>query len=269
VSDIGNTLRETRVRKGLTIKDVEAATKIRAKYLEALEEDDFEVLPGPTYAKAFLRTYATYLKLDADDLVDSYSRSHSPRRDETGGARGETVRHSQSRSMAERQKRKTRRTQRGLALLGVLAVIAVVLLVWLGSDWGRQSVATIDPESLTSLGSNTSVTQSGATTSSVPPGGSTTTVSVPVTSGENIEMVVNVTQDSCWLVVHEDSEAGAELYAGTLSAGGQMTFDSSKRYWMRVGNPGVLAVTVNGVSVKLDETAGSFVVTEAGVETSQ
>ena len=57
--DIGNTLREARIRKGLTITDVENVTKIRAKYLEALEEDDFEVLPGPTFVKGFLRTYAT------------------------------------------------------------------------------------------------------------------------------------------------------------------------------------------------------------------
>ena len=66
VPEIGNTLREARIRKGLSIKDVEDATKIRSKYLEALEEDDFEVLPGPTFVKGFLRTYAVFLKLDAD-----------------------------------------------------------------------------------------------------------------------------------------------------------------------------------------------------------
>ena len=59
MSEIGNSLREARIRQGLSIKDVEAATKIRGKYLEALEQDDFEVLPGPTYVKGFLRTYAS------------------------------------------------------------------------------------------------------------------------------------------------------------------------------------------------------------------
>jgi len=73
VADIGNSLREARIRRGLTIKDVEDITKIRSKYLEALEENDYEVLPGPTYVKAFLRTYASFLKLDPDELLEDLS----------------------------------------------------------------------------------------------------------------------------------------------------------------------------------------------------
>ena len=55
--DIGNTLREARIRRGLSLADVENVTKIRSKYLEALEENDFEVLPGPTVVRgSFART---------------------------------------------------------------------------------------------------------------------------------------------------------------------------------------------------------------------
>ncbi len=79
MTEIGNSLREARIRRGLSIKDVEDRTKVRGKYLEALENDDFEVLPGPVYVKAFLRTYATFLKLDADALVAEY-RSDLPLR---------------------------------------------------------------------------------------------------------------------------------------------------------------------------------------------
>jgi hypothetical protein len=78
-----------------------------------------------------------------------------------------------------------------------------------------------------------------------------------------------VTEGSCWLVVREDSESGAEVYAGTLSAGGQQTFDSSKRYWMRVGKPEVLALSVNGAAYTLAAPEGVFVVTEAGIERSE
>ncbi|MFH0915594.1 MAG: RodZ domain-containing protein, partial [bacterium] len=67
----------------------------------------------------------------------------------------------------------------------------------------------------------------------------------------------------------EDSESGAEVYAGTLSAGGQETFASSQRYWMMVGRPEVLAVSVNGASYTLTAPDGTFVVTGAGVERSQ
>jgi cytoskeleton protein RodZ len=71
---IGDVLKSTRTRQGLDIRTVEERTKIRAKYLRALENDDWEVLPGAAYAKGFLRTYARLLGLDADALVDEYRR---------------------------------------------------------------------------------------------------------------------------------------------------------------------------------------------------
>src|SRR3990170_4955194 len=68
--DIGDQLRETRMRQRIDITEVEAATKIRAKYLRALESEEWELLPGPTFVKTFLRTYAEYLELDARLLVE-------------------------------------------------------------------------------------------------------------------------------------------------------------------------------------------------------
>ena len=73
MADIGSTLRETRIRKKIDITSVEEATKIRAKYLRALENEEWGLLPGPTYVKTFLRTYAEYLGLDPRLLVEEYS----------------------------------------------------------------------------------------------------------------------------------------------------------------------------------------------------
>src|SRR5918998_3918133 len=70
--EIGDQLRETRLRNRIDITDVEAATKIRAKYLRALENEEWALLPGPTFVKTFLRTYADYLGLDARMLVEEY-----------------------------------------------------------------------------------------------------------------------------------------------------------------------------------------------------
>src|SRR5688572_3639186 len=70
--EIGDQLRETRMRNRIDISEVEAATKIRAKYLRALENEEWELLPGPTFVKTFLRTYADYLGLDARNLVEDY-----------------------------------------------------------------------------------------------------------------------------------------------------------------------------------------------------
>ena len=74
--DIGATLREARMRARIDISEVEAETKIRAKYLRALENEEWDLLPGPTYVKSFLRTYAEALDLDAKLLVDEYKLRH-------------------------------------------------------------------------------------------------------------------------------------------------------------------------------------------------
>ena len=73
VFEIGNSLREARVRQGLDFAEVELATKIRAKYIRALEDEQFEVLPRGTYIKGFLRSYAEYLGLDGQLYVDEYN----------------------------------------------------------------------------------------------------------------------------------------------------------------------------------------------------
>jgi hypothetical protein len=73
VFDIGNSLREARERQGLGYPEIELATKIRAKYIRALEEEDFTSIPGDAYIRGFLRTYAEYLGLDGDVYVDEYA----------------------------------------------------------------------------------------------------------------------------------------------------------------------------------------------------
>jgi cytoskeleton protein RodZ len=72
MAEIGETLREARMRRRIDMTEVEAATKIRAKYLRALENEEWDLLPGPTFVKTFLRTYAEYLDLDPRLLVEEY-----------------------------------------------------------------------------------------------------------------------------------------------------------------------------------------------------
>ncbi len=103
MTEVGATLREARMRAKIDITDVEVATKIRAKYLRALENEEWGSLPGSTYVKSFLRTYADYLGLDARLLIDEYKRhNESPsegelppirpgRERERGGRRGPSV----------------------------------------------------------------------------------------------------------------------------------------------------------------------------------
>src|SRR5262245_28833418 len=74
--DIGTTLREARMRQRIDISEIESETKIRAKYLRALENEEWDLLPGPTYVKSFLRTYADALGLDGKLLIEEYKLRH-------------------------------------------------------------------------------------------------------------------------------------------------------------------------------------------------
>src|ERR1700760_3028436 len=76
MEQIGARLREARMRAKIDINQVESDTKIRAKYLRAMENEEWELLPGEIYSKTFLRTYADYLGLDSRELVDDYRRQY-------------------------------------------------------------------------------------------------------------------------------------------------------------------------------------------------
>jgi cytoskeleton protein RodZ len=72
MAEIGATLREARMRARIDVSEIEAQTKIRAKYLRALENEEWDLLPGPTFVKSFLRTYGNALGLDGKALVEEY-----------------------------------------------------------------------------------------------------------------------------------------------------------------------------------------------------
>jgi cytoskeletal protein RodZ len=75
-SPLGETLRRARTAKGISIEDAERVTRIPRKYLEALELENFGILPAPVYARGFLRSYAGYLGLEAKELLPFFPVGH-------------------------------------------------------------------------------------------------------------------------------------------------------------------------------------------------
>ena len=76
MAEIGSILRETRMRARIDISEVEAHTKIRAKYLRAIENEDWDLLPGPVFVTSFLKTYGDYLGVDSRPLIDEFKRRY-------------------------------------------------------------------------------------------------------------------------------------------------------------------------------------------------
>jgi hypothetical protein len=135
MADIGTTLREARMRARIDISEVEASTKIRAKYLRAIENEEWDLLPGPVYARSFLRTYGDYLGLDSRMLLDEFKQQYERPSDH------------EVRPIAVRARDRDRASRGPLlppwALIGAV-LVAVVAALWLigGGFGGNKAPAT-------------------------------------------------------------------------------------------------------------------------------
>jgi Helix-turn-helix domain len=122
-SGIGPTLRDARSRRKLDLAEVEAAIKIRVRYLQAMENEEWDALPGGAYTRGFIRTYANHLGLDGERLADEYKRSTLPAAAERVPKRVEPV---------PARARGGRRRVSGAVLAAAVALALAGLLVAIG-----------------------------------------------------------------------------------------------------------------------------------------
>ena len=129
-TEIGPTLREARIRRKIDLVEIEQQTKIRVRYLRALENEEWDLLPGPTYTRSFIRTYALALGLDGERLADDFRRQEEEAARELSGGR----------EPAPRQPRLPREgdgPRYRSVLIGALAVLALIgILIVLGLTGG-------------------------------------------------------------------------------------------------------------------------------------
>jgi cytoskeleton protein RodZ len=214
VFEIGNSLREARLRQSLDFPEIEQGTKIRAKYLRALEDEQFDVLPAQTYVKGFLRSYAEYLGLDGQLYVDEYNsrfvggEEEAPSRPRRSAppSRGVQV---QSRVVL-------------LTLLGIAAVTALFIVAWTRGE----------PQNMAPLGLETTTTTKAKTP---------TRPAVPTTA----RLLVKAQRGPCWLQVHRGSASGPILFQGTLDLGQKQLF-TGRKLWITLDRPENLVTILNG-----------------------
>jgi len=222
--EIGSSLREARLRQGLDFPEIEQATKVRGKYLRALEDEQFDLLPAQTYVKGFLRSYAEYLGLDGQLYVDEYNSRYVVGEDDSmlrprrSGHRAPPAPRVQSRVVL-------------LTLLGIALVTALVIVAW------TRGGATNDK--IPGLATQQTSTQAKALS--------------PVVQSRRAATArfeIRAVLDSSWLQVHRGSLAGPVIYQGTLEKGQTQLF-VGRRLWIDVGRPEVLQALLNGKVVHL------------------
>ena len=134
--EIGQTLRETRMRNRVDITEVEAGTKIRAKYLRALENEEWDLLPGPTFVKTFLRSYAEYLGLDSRLLVEEYKQRFE---------RPSSVELTPFSPRAGGRRERRRRAVVGPAIAVLFGVVGLLGALYALGTWGREDPSDRSP----------------------------------------------------------------------------------------------------------------------------
>jgi cytoskeleton protein RodZ len=246
--EIGGSLREARLKRGLTPADVQKAIRIRDRYLQALEEERWEVLPGDAYVKGFLRTYADYLGLDGNLYVDEYNNRFA---------------HDEELPFVPERFARSGPRRGGAGLLRPLVAIGVIVAIVVGVAAWRLSGSSGDHKQ------GSPPVSSPTTTATTPKKPKKTkkhkhhaSVALPTRA------VLVASRGDCWLWVRSGSANGPTVYEATLAQGKTLPISlKSGPVWIDMGDPPSLDVRLGGKLVTgLPTQAGNVLLTRSGLK---
>lgn len=225
MADIGDKLRSARKAKGMSIEDVEKITKIQRRYLTAIENDDFDQLPGDFYVRAFIRQFADVVGLNGKDLLADY-------KSEVPEAKPEEYVENSIDNKSERIK-ETTNSHKGLwrnylpqiaTVVGVVLVILVVYIVYTRFFTGTNQQSANQAENVTvSSHIKSSKSKASSKKKSTP---KTTTSEVKISSlgnnsyrvselKSNRTLTLGTTKNDVWAQILVN---GSSVWQGTLKA---------------------------------------------------
>ncbi len=221
------------MRQELDFAALEERTKIRPKYLRALEDEQFDILPAPTYVKGFLRSYAEALGLDGQPFVDEYNSRFAV------GEEDPVIR---TRRMPVQQRRNRPVRETRIALVALVAIAILTALVVAARYGGPEQ--------------------------EIPPGlsGGEQTKAAVGPNARIVNLVVRADAGDSWMEVRPARATRDPLYSGTLERGQKKTF-TGRGLRLALRKPENVLVRVNGSRVELP-AGTSFVVTARRIATA-
>lgn len=246
---VGTILKEARLAKGLSIADAEQATSVRARYLEAVENDEYEKTPGEVFLKGIIRNYGNYLGLDGLELVKLYKANHQ-------GVAAENINSAGIREVEKvrlniqlKEKRDIgsgtgRFEMPQLPMKQIAAGLAVVVLLGIGYVAVPKVIDYF--KNMPQVEQKQEEVQANASTAVKPPF---------ILDKVQVEMEA---KDSCWTEVTAD---GKEVFVGMLNAKDKRTFEAKDKIVVKYGNIGAMKLIVNGQPVDLKGEHGVAVKT--------
>jgi len=212
MGSFGDKLKRERELRGISLREIADGTKISVRFLQALEEDRVEALPGGLFPRAFAKQYALFLGLDPERTVADFVEAHGERAPERRPA-APPVKHRSPLSL-------------GHVFLAAVAVVAVVLTLRRGGEAPAPAPAATPLAAPVVL-----------PTDRVYPA----PVRAPESAGDSLVLTMTAQAD-CWVEVRAD---GATLVNRVLAQGESQTFEARGEIVLSVGNAGGLSLTVN------------------------
>jgi cytoskeleton protein RodZ len=244
--EIGETLRDARMRAHIDVSEIEAQTKIRAKYLRALENEEWSLLPGPTFVKSFLRTYAQALGLDGKALVEEYRETYGDPSDQPPEP---IVSSPQRQAGGGRASFGPSRVY--VVGVAVVSLVIVLLIVGLLSGGGSSTTSTATAPTASTHRHRTGHGRRAAYAGAPAQASSTVSVGLQATGAVYICLI---------------GEDGRKLIAGkTLEAGARTPTYRAKRFELTLGNNAV-KLMIDGTPriVPASPSAIGYSITKAG-----
>ncbi len=221
---VGDILRAERERRGLAIRDVEEATSIRALYIQSIEENKYDIIPGEVYLKGFIKTYANFLNLDGNAVVNQYRQEKTPQNVILDDVESNVV---ENKGLKPQNNNKIEfgNIIKQKIVIGGLAFALVCGYWMLNLD---SSEAPMEQPK-----------QEVKTVVAVPK-----EVSVPVTAPQSKPIKISLKfEGACWTEVKVDNH---NIYEGIPNPGEVLTWDANNDIIIKLGNAGVVDVTHNG-----------------------
>ena len=269
---VGDILRQERERQNFSIKDIEQGTSIRALYIEAIENGDYDKLPGNVYTKGFIKNYGNFLKLEGDALSRQFTeevapspppittvestnkQSSSETIDETASIVNEPIpsMETQVRSEPEIKISSSRRTREESKSNSGLLIAAIVLIAAIAGGLWYYFTNIEGGEIAQNPPAQTQSTEPSST-AAVPASASTPDSTAVPTSGLNLQAKFN---DRCWTRVVVD---GRVAYEGIPEAGQTLSWQANDRIIVTAGNAGAIEFIENGKSLGIAGAVGDVI----------
>ncbi|MEK4260955.1 helix-turn-helix domain-containing protein [Paenibacillus sp. FSL L8-0499] len=283
MSELGRQLKEARLQKGMSLDDVQEVTKIRKKYLEAIESGDYKVLPGSFYVRAFIKTYAEAVGMSPDELLEEHGNVPAPPADTTM----ETVIQKRSRRPETERNAKWLPT----VLMWTFPILIIVVIYIYASSLNKADPDQVDQTNITNNVQDPNTAQTSppasgggvvaptssagaeATTEPTPTptptptpqsitvtpdgkSGKTTKFKVTAPAGSEVKVEI-VASGVSWLEVYKgENSKGEKLSFGNTAAGETMSFVlGSEGMYIKSGYSPATEITVNGQVITDEKTS--------------